>query len=466
MKRRYYIYFSLGVIAVFLLQFQYIGSLYKNFLLNEEQNIEESIYEAIDLELHHRSVKRQNPVANVEYNQNTSKRSRIEIDELPEEIRRGMQAFLKNQQTPTEKWSDVRALMDDGIIRSSGDIQTQLEQDRLREQGEILNVRVLDSIFKSRLNRSYRTKVCLVDSETQEVCMEQGVNEYNHITRRFPIGIENTQYLIASVEIVPSYFIICSVVILILSLLTVSISLFALVYLITNLRRKANSLRNREIKINGIIHDLKSPVVSIYSMLDYFMMIESNEDKREMIKDNQRRITLLSSRVERLLNASKDRVDIIKEPFSMMQLRERVSILTSDLMRRYSSKSVEIIIKMHEQHDIKIVNIDSVCFDDVVINLVENAIKYSDQTIKIVIKLDLDGELLYFTVEDNGWGIAESEHRKIFEHLYRIHRDNTRGYGIGLASTRAAARVHGGDVILLSSVIDKGSVFEVKLKID
>lgn len=106
MKKRYYIYFSLGVIAIFLLQTLYIGSLYRNFLHAEQQNIDETIYEAIDLELHHRIVKNQTPENELEYKEGISN-SRITLSQMPKELQRSMRKFLATVSKPTASRREI-----------------------------------------------------------------------------------------------------------------------------------------------------------------------------------------------------------------------------------------------------------------------------------------------------------------------------------------------------------------------
>lgn len=100
MKKQYYILLITAIIAILSLQVIHINSLYRNFRLTEEQNIDRAVYEAIGLELHHRIIKRQNPNSEVEYTRGAVRSSTYKksvgfsIEDLPLELRVPMQRFL------------------------------------------------------------------------------------------------------------------------------------------------------------------------------------------------------------------------------------------------------------------------------------------------------------------------------------------------------------------------------------
>ncbi len=462
MKKRYYIYFSLGMIAIFLLQTLYIGSLYRNFLHAEQENINETIYEAIDLELHHRIVKSQTPEDEVEYKVGISN-SRITLDQMPIELQRGMRNFLAAASKPIYEWVDIQDLINRKVIRSKGDLRTQQDQDWYRENGVLIDIHILDSLFDSRLSRNYENKICLLDSGNRIVCTEGDSIEYNYTTQKFPIGLKGEQSIIAHVNIAPSRFIILSVTILISSLLIVLLSLFTLAYLITILRRKDEKLKSRETNINGIIHDLKSPLVGISAMLDLYYLLEQDTEKREILMRNKNSVKLLCSNIERLLAATKDRIEIVKEPISAKQLQDRTQTLVEELKSKYNNN---VVIVNTTFRNLVNINIDILCFDSVITNLVDNAIKYSENNIDIDLEITYLNKYLCIIVSDKGIGINKKESKKIFKHLYRGNHKDIKGYGIGLTYVRTFARAHGGDAKLIFSEIGMGSKFKVVINVE
>lgn len=121
-------------------------------------------------------------------------------------------------------------------------------------------------------------------------------------------------------------------------------------------------------------------------------------------------------------------------------------------------------------HHIKIVNelpeslrilADGMYIENVIRNLVENALKYSDDGVMVRIILYVASNMLQVSVQDNGWGIAPEYQKKLFQQFYQVPREEERirkGYGIGLAQSKYIIDEHKG-MIKVESDEGKGSIF-------
>jgi len=99
--------------------------------------------------------------------------------------------------------------------------------------------------------------------------------------------------------------------------------------------------------------------------------------------------------------------------------------------------------------------------ENVMKNLIENALKYADDGVKIQIEITKISQGIQIKVIDNGWGIAPKYQKKLFNQYYQVPREALRmqkGYGIGLAYVRHIIRAHGGK-IQFKSRENEGSVF-------
>lgn len=108
--------------------------------------------------------------------------------------------------------------------------------------------------------------------------------------------------------------------------------------------------------------------------------------------------------------------------------------------------------------------LDPLYVRNVIRNLVENALKYSDDGVQISIRISKKETQAIFTVKDNGWGIAPKYKKKIFTPFFQVPREqmaHQRGYGIGLAYTKYIIEAHGGN-ISVESIPGKGSLFICK----
>ena len=101
----------------------------------------------------------------------------------------------------------------------------------------------------------------------------------------------------------------------------------------------------------------------------------------------------------------------------------------------------------------------------VFINLLDNAIKYSDPGARVDVEIEEDDSVLTVRIRDTGVGIPKEDLNQLFERFYRVDKDRSRatgGSGLGLAISRQIVEMHGGS-ISVESEVDVGSVFEVRL---
>ena len=108
---------------------------------------------------------------------------------------------------------------------------------------------------------------------------------------------------------------------------------------------------------------------------------------------------------------------------------------------------------------------DEVHFTNVIHNLVDNALKYSDKPLLLTLETWNEKEFLMISIEDNGIGIHKDDHKRIFEKFYRVptgNKHNVKGFGLGLAYVKKIIKEHKG-TIKVDSEINIGTKFIIAL---
>ena len=251
---------------------------------------------------------------------------------------------------------------------------------------------------------------------------------------------------------------------LMLSAAIVAVVLLCLVFQLTEIQRKDALLRKRENSVNGTIHDLKAPLNGVLAMLGWFKQGEKDPMRRKVILMNEAGVKHLVANIESLLIvARKDRRKLVlrKTPVDVVALAWRIK---EEMDVTYGHKPHTLTVR-NELPEGYTVRADAMYLENVLRNLVENALKYADEGVKVEIALTQEADRLSMAVRDNGWGIPARCQKKIFRQFYQVPREADRlqkGYGIGLTQAKYIIDEHGG-TIGVQSTEGKGSVFTVVL---
>jgi len=235
------------------------------------------------------------------------------------------------------------------------------------------------------------------------------------------------------------------------------------IFLLREIRRNERS----DAILNAITHELKTPLASIKLYLETLKTRDVPEDKKEefydiMLNDSER----LLSTVEQVLLAGKSREKRPKsdsENFSLGRLLTDAAILVAS-RNKLSKESIKITLP---PDDIVISAIKDQ-FESVMLNLIENAVKYSsdgDPKIQIKLRESLSSNI-DILVKDNGIGLDPADRKKIFERFYRAPGESSmkiKGTGLGLFIAKTIIENHGGRIFAESRGPGKGTTFIVRL---
>lgn len=210
-------------------------------------------------------------------------------------------------------------------------------------------------------------------------------------------------------------------------------------------------------------HDLKTPVAKIAGVADnLYQQNRENPDIREksqLIISSTKELNKFISSILDLTKIESSNFGLVKSSKDVNQLIENV---IKDLQFSASQKSISIKKELAPLYPI---NIDVTLITRVISNLVENAIKYSNDNCEVFVKSWDDEKWVYIEIADNGPGIPAEEIQNIFEKFYRIKNDanhSIKGTGLGLYLVKYFVELHGG-TIEVESTFGKGTKFLVKL---
>ena len=231
--------------------------------------------------------------------------------------------------------------------------------------------------------------------------------------------------------------------------------------------------RYTEIKndfINNMTHELKTPIASI-SLAAQMMNDESvtkspamTKHLGKVINDESKRLRFL---VEKVLQMSMfDRKKAVFKK-KRLDLNEMVENIANSFTLRVEHTGGKIYTEIEAVDSA--LYVDEVHFQNVINNLLDNAVKYRkpDQPINIYLRTWNDDNHLYLSVRDTGLGIKKENLKKVFDKFYRVHTGNVhdvKGFGLGLAYVKKIIMLHNGD-ITIDSELGKGTKFTIKLPI-
>ncbi|WP_066225362.1 sensor histidine kinase [Formosa haliotis] len=229
-------------------------------------------------------------------------------------------------------------------------------------------------------------------------------------------------------------------------------------------QRKISEIKNDF--INNMTHEFKTPIATINLALDAIRNPKIIDDKDKvmrylnMIKEENKRMHAHVENVLRISKLEKNELNISKDRVKLHDLIEdavtHVELLVEDRQG---------YIHLHLDAEHTDVLASETHFTNVIVNMFDNAIKYSPDAPKIDVYTENVGNSILLKIKDQGSGMSKAAQKRVFEKFYREHTGNihnVKGHGLGLAYVKRIVDDHQGH-ISVESEKGKGSTFIVKL---
>ena len=239
---------------------------------------------------------------------------------------------------------------------------------------------------------------------------------------------------------------------------------FVFWYLIRTMLRQRSLEEMKDDFTHNITHELKTPVSVAYAANDALLQFADDLDRKtreNYLKMSLEQLKKLSGMIEQILSMSMNRRKTFSLHKEMLDLKKTISEIVEQ-QRMKTKKTVDISVKIVPD-DLQ-VNADLQHFMQIINNICDNAVKYSNEHVRIDISCTKDTEgNVVISISDNGIGISKPHQLHIFDKFYRVPNGNlhdVKGYGLGLYYVATMMRLHGGEVSVESEK-GKGTTFNL-----
>lgn len=221
--------------------------------------------------------------------------------------------------------------------------------------------------------------------------------------------------------------------------------------------------------INNMSHEFKTPIATINLALDAISNPKSISSKSSinkyvgLIREENLRMLKQVENVLRISQLEKSKDPIIKK---LIHLHPLIEEAIKHVKLLLESKNGKIELKNQADQDLFLGNANH--FTNVIINILDNAIKYTDAEPQIFVQTWIDKQHLFLSIEDRGFGMSAATQKMIFEKFYRetsgdVH--NIKGHGLGLAYVKKIMDLHQGQVEIKSK-LGQGSIFTLSVNLE
>ena len=355
--------------------------------------------------------------------------------------------------------------IDEAMVKNLGanlfEILQQQNQDDLMDTNP-LNLHNLDSLYGWYLQKAeLEIPYCLyLYNNKKEVAesIERDLPFFSaHAkTEVKPIGTQGRMYVQAEFAVPMSELV--RQLLYALLLFTV-----ALVVVFTCFSLDLRVIREQRASIYHPLHDLKGPLSVVFAALGNMIFFETDKEKKQELVVAQSAVRELTETLESVLslmrNNGRNQLNIEE-----VDVKALITECSEGLLQLYAAKKPTL--RVNTEGLCEPVRTDAILLKRVLRNLIENALKYSDEGVKLEITATNRRGDFEISVKDNGWGIPAKDLKKLGKQFYRVRREGRKaqeGFGIGLACVKKLCKDLGGK-LQISSREGEGSIFTVKLK--
>jgi signal transduction histidine kinase len=249
------------------------------------------------------------------------------------------------------------------------------------------------------------------------------------------------------------------------SFLLLGLTAWCFIYMLQTIIRQKKLAEIKNDFINNMTHELRTPVATVSAAIEAMQKYDvlDNRDKtQQYLAMSATQLTRLSDLIDEVLTTAVEdnkNFAIEKQPFHLNEV-------FLDLLAQHQLRSKKTITVQYSGFEKEIwIEADAVHFANALNNLLDNAIKYTDENVLLKISYHFDNQHI-ISISDNGKGISAQYLSQVFDKFFRVPTGdlhNVKGFGLGLAYVKKVITEHGGTVQVISE-LEKGTTFEIRLQ--
>lgn len=456
--------FIVVIAAIFTCNVYYLVSLYNSIRSNVERDVMTALADADIDDLMYRAGRAQALASNVQMQED------IEEYNAPRKAEASTYKDENGQLISVRTEADGTVIEERAMLSENSSYSNQMVDAMSRQFHAIMDkyipydIAVMDSVLYNQLSNRfiYPEFLCVevVNSNDSVICGNPKLNGELGLDS-FSFNINSDEGIYYKAYMTPLTRHILSQmfgIIITVFLLMIAFSL-AFWYLFRTVSRLRTIEEMKDDFVSNMTHELKTPIAIAYSANDALLNYDTSNDpdkKTKYLTIANKQLKRLGELVENILAMSMERRKTMKLRPEDIQLREFVEEIAA-AQRMRGDKDITINVNVADNI---VVEADTTHLANVLNNLIDNAIKYSDESVEISISGD-NNEL---SVRDNGIGIPSKSIPYLFNKFYRVphgNRQDVRGYGIGLYYVKGIIDKMGWS-IEVKSTEGKSSVFTIK----
>jgi two-component system sensor histidine kinase KdpD len=225
---------------------------------------------------------------------------------------------------------------------------------------------------------------------------------------------------------------------------------------------RAHTLKLYNTMLNSLSHELRTPIAAIIGATDNLQHNSSHlseHNRRELVGEIAKASFRLNRQVDNLLNMSRLESGFLAPKPDWCDITE----LVYEEVKRIEEAGAMQCISIHINPSIPLFRLDKGMLEQVIGNLLNNAVNYTTEHSQVSIAASADADVLQLIIEDNGAGFPEEEIKHVFDKFYRLKNSKAGGTGLGLSIARGFTEALGGS-ITLANRSEGGARFTIRIK--